>query len=139
MLLITGGTGFVGSYILEALEGKVPRNQVRILARGGKDLSRLEAQGYDIVAGSVTNKEEIRLAMKGVECVIHLVAIIREEQAKRVTFERVMGEGTENVVEEANVAGVRRIIIMSALGATNGTTPYCRNKIRGEEAVKASG
>src|SRR5688500_9771652 len=139
MLLITGGTGFVGGYVLEALEGKVPRSQVRILARGGKDLSRMEAQGYDTVAGSATNKEEIRRAMQSVESVIHLVAIIREDQAKGQTFDRVMGEGTENVVEEAKVAGVRRIIFMSALGATNGTTPYYRNKIRGEEAVKASG
>ena len=36
MLLITGGSGFVGGYILEALEGKMPRNEIRIFhGRGG--------------------------------------------------------------------------------------------------------
>lgn len=139
MLLITGGTGFVGGYILEALEGKMPRNQVRILARGGEDLAKLGAQGYNTAPGSVTNKEDIKRAMQDVDSVIHLVAIIREDKAKGQTFERVIGEGTENVTQAAKEAGIKRIIFMSALGATNESTPYYRNKIRGEEAVKASG
>jgi len=139
MLLITGGTGFVGGYILEALEGKLPRNQVRILARGGKDLAKLGAQGYNTVPGSVTNKDDVKRAMQGVDAVIHLVAIIREDKAKGQTFERVIGEGTENVAQGAKEVGVKRIIFMSALGATNESTPYYSNKIRGEKAVKASG
>lgn len=139
MLLITGGTGFVGGYILEALEGKIPRNQVRILARGGKDLAKLGAQGYDTIPGSVTNKDDVKRAMQDVDTVIHLVAIIREDKAKGQTFDRVIGEGTENVAQAAKEAGVKRIIFMSALGATNESTPYFRNKIKGEEAVKASG
>ncbi len=139
MLLITGGTGFVGGYILEALEGKMPRNQVRILARGGKDLAKLGVQDYDTVPGSVTNKEDVKRAMQDIDTVIHLVAIIREDKAKGQTFERVIGEGTENVAQAAKEAGVKRIIYMSALGAINESTPYFRNKIRGEKAVKASG
>ncbi|HUP27110.1 MAG TPA: NAD(P)H-binding protein [Chloroflexia bacterium] len=139
MLLITGGTGFVGGYVLEALEDKVPRNQVRILARGGDDLVKLGKQGYDTVAGSVTNKEEIAHAMRGVDTVLHLVAIIREDKSRGQTFDRVIGEGTENVVGAAKAAGVKRFIFMSALGAPNASTPYFRNKIRGEQAVKASG
>jgi len=139
MLLVTGGTGFVGGYILEALEGKMPRNQVRVLARGGADLDRLKAQGYDTLPGSVTNPDDLRRAMQGVDTVIHLVAIIREVPGKGQTFDRVMGEGTENVARAAKEAGVKRLIFMSALGATSESTPYYRNKIRGEEAVKASG
>ena len=139
MLLITGGTGFVGGYILEALDGKRPRNSVRILARGGKDLARLAAQGYETVAGSVTRTEDVKRAMQGVDTVIHLVAIIREDKGRGQTFDGVIGEGTENVAAAAKEAGVKRIIFMSALGATNESTPYFRNKIRGEEAIKASG
>lgn len=139
MLLITGGTGFVGGYILEALDGKIARNQVRILARGGKDLGKLASQGYDTIPGSVTSKEDLKRAMQGVDTVIHLVAIIRQDKARGQTFDRVIGEGTENVAQAAKEAGVKRIISMSALGATNESTPYFRNKIRGEKAVKASG
>lgn len=139
MLLITGGTGFVGGYILEALEGKLPRNEVRILSRQGADLDKLRAQGYDTVAGSVTNLPDVRRAMQGVDRVIHLVAIIREAPAKGQTFDKVIGEGTENVATAAKEAAVRKLVFMSALGATNLSTPYFRNKIKGEESVKASG
>ncbi len=139
MLLITGGTGFVGAYILEALEKKMPRNQVRVFSREGADLDKLRSQGYDTATGSVTNLEEVRRAMQGVDSVIHLVAIIREAPSRGQTFDRVMGEGTENVIKAAKEAGVKRFIFMSALGATNMSTPYFRNKMRGEDAVKTSG
>jgi NADH dehydrogenase len=139
MLLVTGGTGFVGGYILEALEGKVPRKEIRILARAGGDLERLAALGYDTTAGSISDKDDLSRAMQGVDRVIHLVAIIRETHKEGATFDRVIGEGTENVVAAAKQAGVGRFIYMSALGATNLSTGYYRNKIRAEEAVKASG
>lgn len=140
MILITGGTGFVGSYILEALQEKgIPSKGVRILARGGKALQKLTSLGYDTITGSVVNREDVCRALQGVDTVIHLVAIIREVKSKGQTFDRVMGEGTENVAHAAREAGVRRFLFMSALGATSLSTPYFRNKIRGEEAVKASG
>src|SRR5690242_7775498 len=139
MLLITGGSGFVGGYILEALEGKMPRNQIKIFSRQGADLGRLRSQGYEVAAGSVTNIEEVRRAMQGVDSVIHLAAIIREVPSRGQTFDRVMGEGTENVTRAAREAGAGRLIFMSALGAANLSMPYFRNKIRGEAAVKASG
>ncbi|HYO48602.1 MAG TPA: NAD(P)H-binding protein [Chloroflexia bacterium] len=139
MLLIIGGTGFVGGYILEALEGRLPRRQVRIMSREGAGLTRLGQMGYDTVPGSVTNYVDMWRAMRGVDTVIHLAAIIHEVPKKGQTFDRVMGEGTENIARAAKEMGARRIIFMSALGATNMSTPYFRNKIRGEEAVKASG
>jgi uncharacterized protein YbjT (DUF2867 family) len=139
MLLITGGTGFVGGYILEALEGKMPRSEIRIFSHKSARLDRLRSLGYSTATGSVTNPDEVRRAMQGVDWVIHLVAIIREVKGKGQTFDAVIGRGTENVVQAAKEAGVKRFIYQSALGATNMSTGYFRNKIRGEEAVKASG
>lgn len=139
MLLITGGTGYVGGYILEALEGKTPRSEIRIMSRAGKDLDKLRGMGYDTVAGSVSKLEDMRRAMQGIDKVIHLVGIIREAPSKGQTFDRVIGAGTENVAKAAKEAGVGRILFMSALGATNMSTGYYKNKIRGEEAVKAAG
>jgi NADH dehydrogenase len=140
MILITGGTGFVAGYILEALEEKgIPRGEIRILARAGKALEKLRSMGYDDVPGSVTKMEDVKRAVQGVDTVIHLVAIIREVKGKGQTFDRVMGEGTENIAEAARDAGVKRLLFMSALGATNMSTPYFRNKMRGEKAIKASG
>src|SRR6266571_6837056 len=139
MLLITGGTGFVGGYILEALEGKLPRSEIRIFSRASADLDTLHSLGYSTATGSVTHPDEVQRAMQGVDHVIHLVAIIREVKRKGQTFDAVIGRGTENVVQAAKEAGVNHFIYQSALGATNMSTGYFRNKIRGEEAVKASG
>jgi uncharacterized protein YbjT (DUF2867 family) len=140
MILITGGTGFVGAYILEALEEeKIPRGNIRIMSRPGKALNSLRSMGYDTVPGSVTSMEDVRRALQGVDTVIHLVALIREVKSKGQTFDRVMGQGTENVAQAAKEAGVKRILFMSALGSTNQTTPYYRNKMRGEQAIKATG
>jgi NADH dehydrogenase len=139
MILIIGGTGYVGGYILEALDGKVPNKQVRVMSRDKASLEKLAAQGYDTVEGNVTNLDETRKAMQGVDTVVHLTAIIREVPSKGQTFDAVMGKGTENMVEAAKDAGVKRIIFMSALGAENMSTGYYKNKMRGEKAVKESG
>src|SRR6476661_6927123 len=139
MLLIIGGTGYVGGYILEALDGKMPNKQVRVMSRDKASLEKLAAQGYDTVEGNVTSLDETRKAMQGVDTVIHLTAIIREVPSKGQTYDAVMGKGTENMVEAAKGAGVKRISFMSALGAENMSTGYYKNKIRGEKAVKESG
>ena len=139
MLLIIGGTGYVGGYILEALDGKMPNKQLRIMSRDKASLEKLAAQGYETVEGNVTNLDETRKAMQGVDTVIHLTAIIREVPSKGQTYDAVMGKGTENMVEAAKDAGVKRIIFMSALGAENMSTRYYKNKLRGEKAVKESG
>jgi len=139
MLLIIGGTGYVGGYILEALDGKMPNKQLRIMSRDKASLEKLAAQGYETVEGNVTNLDETRKAMQGVDTVIHLTAIIREVPSKGQTYDAVMGKGTENMVEAAKDAGVKRIIFMSALGAENMSTGYYKNKLRGEKAVKESG
>lgn len=139
MLLIIGGTGYVGGYILEALDGKMPNKQVRVMSRDKASLEKLAAQGYDTVEGNVTSLDETRKAMQGVDTVIHLTAIIREVPSKGQTYDAVMGKGTENMVEAAKEADVKRIIFMSALGAENMSTGYYKNKIRGEKAVKESG
>ncbi len=138
MLLIIGGTGFVGGYILEALDGKMPRNEIRVMSRDRESLDRLKALGYDTAEGNVTDLDEVRRAMEGVDKVVHLTAIIREVRSKGQTFDRVMGEGAENMVKAAQEAGVKRILFMSALGASSIPTGYFENKVRGEKAVKES-
>jgi uncharacterized protein YbjT (DUF2867 family) len=139
MLLVIGGTGFVGGYILEALKEKIPASQVRIMSRDKGSLGKLAIQGYDTAVGNVTDPEEIRKAMQGVDTVIHLTAIIREVPGKGQTFDAIIGKGTENMVQAAKDSGVKRILLMSALGADNMSTGYYVNKIRAEKAVKSSG
>src|SRR5205085_10035200 len=103
---------FVGGYILEALQNSMPREEVRVFARRSRDLDKLRSQGYDVAVGSVTNLDQLRRAVQGVETVVHLVAIIREVPKRGQTFDRVIGEGTENMAKVAKEAGVKPIISM---------------------------
>jgi len=133
-MLITGGTGFVGSEIREALAGR----PLRLLVRRRDEWQHLESGQVEVVEGDVTDPGSLRNAIDGCSTVVHLVAIIEESGGQ--TFDRVIRQGTENVVNEARAAGVRRFIQMSALGAVDDPRfPYQQAKWRAEAAVRASG
>jgi NADH dehydrogenase len=99
----------------------------------------LAAWGCDLAQGDVTDADSIRRAVEGSEVVVHLVAII---QGKPEQFERVMVQGTRNVVEAAKEAGIRRFVHMSALGTSEETKDlslYFGSKWQMEQTVKGSG
>lgn len=135
MILVTGGTGFVGSKLVRRLveEGE----QTRCLVRDPSKAGKLQEQGIEPVVGDVTELESLRKAMGGVETVVHLVAIIREKGQE--TFERVNVKGTKNVVAAAQELGVKRFIHMSVLGAdSNPKYRYTYSKWRAEEEARNS-
>ncbi len=136
MILVTGCTGFVGSHTVNTLVAH--GHEVRCLARGTRALDRLPKEHMTFAVGDVTQPESLLDATRDVDTVIHLVAIIREKGD--ATFERIIVEGTRNVVEAAKSQGVRRIIYQSAIGARqDGVTGYHRAKWQAEETVRASG
>jgi uncharacterized protein YbjT (DUF2867 family) len=136
-VLVTGGTGFVGPHVVHALRARdVP---VRALVRKPPLPSRLAAWGVEPAPGDVTDPASLRAAYEEVDTVVHLVAIIR---GKPADFERVMAEGTRNVVAAAQQAGARRIVLASALGLderSKDAVPYFAAKWEMERAVRESG
>ena len=137
MILITGATGFIGSRIVHALRAE--DRAVRALVRDPADPGRLHAWGCETVVGDVTDAASLRRAVEGCDVVIHLVAIIQGSQA---AFDRVMTQGTRDLVAAAREVGVRRFVLMSALGfdeQTKDLVPYYRAKWQMEQDVKASG
>jgi uncharacterized protein YbjT (DUF2867 family) len=136
-VLVTGGTGFVGRYVVHALRARdLP---VRALVREPRRGARLAAWGSELVQGDVTDPASLRAAAEGADAVVHLVAIIKGSPAE---FERVMAQGTRDLVATAQEAGVRRFVLASALGLderTKDTVPYYRAKWEMERAVKESG
>ena len=131
-VLVTGGSGFVGREIVRQLlaGGYTPR----VLARGTHGAET----GVESVRGSILQPETLTAACAGCAAVIHLVGIISE--VGRQTYERVHTEGTRNVIEAAQAAGVPRYVHMSALGTRpNAIARYHRSKWAAEECVRASG
>jgi uncharacterized protein YbjT (DUF2867 family) len=139
VILVTGGTGFVGPHVVRALR---ERDQpVRALVRdpGSRSATTLAAWGAELVQGDMTDPESLRRAAGGSEIVIHLVAI---RQGSEDQFRRVMEEGTRELVLVAKEAGVRRFVLMSALGTSEETkdlVPYYHAKWEMEQAVIGSG
>ena len=135
-VLVTGPTGFIGAHVVHALRAReIP---VRALVRDRSRGARLTAWGAELVEGDVTDPDSLRAAITGADAVIHLVAIIR---GSRADFERVMAQGTRNLVAAAEEAGVRRFVLASALGLNERSkeqVPYYAAKWEMERAVKES-
>src|SRR3990172_5081421 len=134
MILVTGGSGFIGRRVVARLADG--GNGVRVLARGQRQAEQpngVEAVNADVLSGAGLSE-----AMSGVDKVVHLVAIIRESGGQ--TFEGVIQRGSERVVADAKLAGVRKLVYVSAIGAQdNPTYPYLRAKWWAERAVASSG
>jgi uncharacterized protein YbjT (DUF2867 family) len=136
LILVTGGTGFVGGHVVHELRGRdLP---VRCLVRDRRRGAKLAAWGCELAEGDVTDADSLRGAAAGVDTVIHLVAI---RQGKREQFRRIMIEGTRHLLAAAQEAGVRRFVHMSALGTTEETkdrVPYYWAKWENEQQVQGS-
>jgi NADH dehydrogenase len=134
-ILVTGATGFVGPAIVRALVDA--GHAVRVLERKTGRSASLPSQ--EAVQGDVTDASSLPGAAESQEVVVHLVALL---SGPREEFERVMEQGTHDLVAAAKDAGVRRFVLMSALGTSEQTkdlVPYYHAKWEMEQAVKGSG
>jgi UDP-glucose 4-epimerase len=121
-VLITGGAGFIGSHIAEALQG---RARVRVLdnLRSGFR-ANLRDLDVELVEGSILDRPLLQKAMAGVDCVFHLAAMISvpESMEKPIECEQVNTIGTLQVLEAAAAAGVRKLCF-STSAAIYGNNP----------------
>lgn len=136
MILVTGGTGFIGSHLIRRMsEEGIP---VRALIRDSNNADRVRNIGAVPVVGDIANRASLDKAVFGADRVVHLVGIIQE--APGVTFKGVHVEGTRNLLEAAKKAGVKHFFYQSALGTRAGAkSEYHRTKWQAEELVRGSG
>ncbi|HEV2296346.1 MAG TPA: NAD-dependent epimerase/dehydratase family protein [Tepidisphaeraceae bacterium] len=133
-VFVTGGSGFVGSAVLDEL---VTRGyQVNALVHR-RQLDRADVRS---IPGGLFDDRALDEGIRGCDAIIHLVGIIMERPSKGITFERIHLEGTRRVVDAALRNGVKRYVHMSALGTRpDAVSDYHRTKHQAEEYARASG
>jgi uncharacterized protein YbjT (DUF2867 family) len=137
MILVTGASGFVGGHIVHAL--REAGRPVRCFVRQPRKADRLRSWGCELVEGDITDPASVRRAAEGVDVVVHLIAI---RQGKPQQFQRVMVDGTRDLLRFAMEGGARRFVHMSALGTSEETkdlVPYFGAKWEMEQDVQGSG
>jgi NADH dehydrogenase len=134
---VLGGTGFVGSYIVDALIDA--GHSVSLLVRPGSEARASPADRVDIVSGQVGSPTAVAETVATCDAVIYCIGILRERPRKGITFEALQYEGVVRTVEAALDAGARRFLLMSANGVKVPGTPYQETKKRAEDFLLTSG
>ncbi len=107
--LVTGGGGFLGGYIVEALLAR--GDTVRSFGRG--DYPQLRARGVDVVRGDIRDNAAIPAACAGIECVFHCAALPGIGM-DRDAYESINQRGTELLLANARRQGVKRLVYTSS-------------------------
>lgn len=134
MILVTGGTGFMGSLLVKRLVEK--GHTVRAMAiENDPLLSNLEGVDCDIVTGDITRPQTLELSMKDVRTIFHLAAVLFSDNPE--LFHRINYEGTKNVVNKAVESGIEHFVYISAAAADYEVrTTYGETKIQAEQLMK---
>jgi len=144
--LVTGGTGFIGSHLVEALLKK--GTEVRCFLRKSSDLKWIKGLPIEYAWGDCCDQASLKEAVKGVDLVFHSAGVTKA--VKEETFFHVNADGTANLIEACleNAPHLRRFIYLSSQAAAgpsrDGTrkketdpcepvSPYGRSKRMGEE------
>jgi NADH dehydrogenase len=128
---IIGGTGFVGSYLTDALSHL--GHSVALLVRPGSEIKIKNSNKVEMFTGDIQDIESIRCLIQKCDAVIYNVGILREVPSKGISFEKTQYQGLVNTVNVALEVGVKRLLLMSANGVKVPGTKYQETKRRAEE------
>ncbi len=145
-ILVTGATGFIGSYLIPVLELQSQR-----VVAATRNLSKLSQNVEVRVIDEINGNTDWTEALQGIDTVIHLAgrAHILQQVSNNDAFFAVNTAGTENLVKQAVSAKVKHFIFISSIGAiatvsqqslTETTpcqpdTPYGQSKLQAERAL----
>jgi len=132
MLGITGGTGFVGSHLIEA--ALAAGHRVKALTRREQP----ERSGVEWVAGSLEDRPALHQLVTDADAIVHVAGVISAPDA--AGFDKGNVEGTLAMLAAATAGGVHRFVHVSTLAAREPKLSlYGASKARAEELVRSSG
>ncbi|MBP1612064.1 MAG: putative dihydroflavonol-4-reductase [Acidobacteria bacterium] len=117
-VLLTGGTGFLGGRVADALSAAGHR--VALLARRPEAAPRGD---FEVLRGDVEDGASLAAAVAGRDAVVHCAALVKRWVRDRSRFDRVNVEGLDRLLDAAGAAGVGKVVYCSsfiALGPTDG-------------------
>jgi uncharacterized protein YbjT (DUF2867 family) len=137
MILVTGGTGFVGRVLIRQLVSA--GHQVRILIRPSPTTPNLpRGVSLEVAVAALNDERSLRAAMRGVEVVFHLAGA--EHQGARADLMGTDIRGTEMLARTAAELGIQRLFYVSHLGADRASAfPLFKAKGIAEEYIRRSG
>ena len=138
-VLVTGGTGFVGSHVVRT--AREAGHAVRVLARTPAKVAPLmgrmgvDGDGVEVVAGDITDSGSVQRAVDGCDAVVHAAAVVGTDPSAEAEMERVNLAGVENVLGAAAAVGCDPIVHISSVAAlfpfeTDPVTP--EHPVRGD-------
>jgi len=134
---IFGGTGFVGSFLVDALIAA--GHEPSLMVRHGSERKVRQAERCRLVEGDLSSTTAIDATLENCDAIIYSVGILKEFPKQGITFEELQYDGVVRVAEAARKRGISRFLLMSANGAKSPGTPYQETKFRAEEHVRTSG
>lgn len=154
-ILITGGCGFIGSHLAEALAAA--GHDVRLfddLSTGSvRNIEGIRGR-VELIVGDARRLDQLTAAMRGVGCVFHLAALVSVVESVRRPVDncQINIAGTVNVLEAARAAGAQRVILASSAAVYGNDpelpkretmlpapeTPYAAAKLAGEHLLRVA-
>lgn len=113
-VFITGATGFIGSHVFDYLLENDHVSNIKCLVRNKEKW--LEGKSYQKIDGDLHSIQSIEKALENVDVIIHLAAIVKAPTQKE--FDHTNVDATEHLVRLANRSGVKKMVILSSLGAS---------------------
>jgi NADH dehydrogenase len=132
-----GGTGYVGSYIVDALVNA--GMQPILLVRPGSENRVRQAERCVTVTGDIEDTQAIIAVLQNADAVVFNIGILRESPRQGISFAALQQDAVIRIAEAAQAHGVRRFLLMSANGVDAGLTTYQTTKLNAERHLQASG
>jgi len=148
-VLVTGGSGFLGSHVAEQL--RAAGHHVVCLVRRSSNTAFLSQLDVELALGAVDDAESLPAAVEGVDAIVHCAGVVKARPY--ADFERVHADGTTNLAQAAlaHAPNLKRFVHVSTAGVMglgtegkrhvegdepNPVTSYSRSKLAGEAALR---